>query len=291
MTEERKGHHELQRSRQTEVIGSLRSQREALVAKGTSGWDLFERMAGLSLDHRIRSSNNKCPRCWHDAASRCMCDRVQSISPARIPPVQLIVLMHHKEYMCAGNSAKLLLMMLPELQVKLYIFGREGDFDKLEEDLGNHHRHTMILWPGKSSITVDDFFLTLPKTPVTNRDRLNSDVHNESSRTSPILRAIILDGTYSNAKHMYKALNRRLGEKAPQSVALHPTTVSVFRRAQKKYGAAVSDSIRRSGELDCESCRVCTAEAAALLLLELGGDREVQDAIISAIIANNKALL
>lgn len=282
--------HEAQRRRQTEVLTSLRSQRDAFVSDGSRGWDLFEQMASISLDQRIKSSRNKCSICWHDT-SRCICDQVHTIDPSHLPRVKIIILMHHKEYMSAGNTAKLLLKMLPKAHVNFFLFGRKGDCDRLEEELRAHCRQTMTLWPGKDSMTVNDFVHSLTATSVSDGSSFKADALNESACTDPFLRAVILDGTYSNAKHMYKALKKRLGDHAPRTVALHPATVSVFHRAQKRYGAAVSESLRVSAELDSKALRVSSGEATALLLVELGGNKLAQDAITSAIKANNEALL
>jgi hypothetical protein len=57
--------------------------------------------------------------------------------------------MHYKEYLSAGDDAKLLLAMLPPNNVKLYIFGRNGDWEAFVEELSFDPVHTLTLWPGE----------------------------------------------------------------------------------------------------------------------------------------------
>ena len=51
-------------------------------------------------------------RCWHDAARSCICAHLSQVA-TRLP-VRVLVLMHHKEYLSAGDDAKLLLAMMPQ---------------------------------------------------------------------------------------------------------------------------------------------------------------------------------
>ena len=44
--------------------------------------------------------------------------------------VKLLILMHQKEWMCGGNSAKLLLQLLPD-HCELFLFGQLGEVDRL----------------------------------------------------------------------------------------------------------------------------------------------------------------
>ena len=292
--------HDKQRARQTQTLTALRSRRASLQSSGVQGWDLFEQMATLAITHRVETERtNRCAKCWHDKVAGCICDLMPSLRAELdtadtscittipcLPNVKLLILMHHKEYLCAGNSAKLLLQMLPEERIELYIFGRTGDLDRLSSEIAVDPVHTFTLWPGEQSKTIGEYIDSLP-------DDSSWRMHEEQATdkfVEPLLRVIALDGTYSNAKHMHKTLRKRLGDHAPQHVALHPTTMSIFRRAQKHYGASVAKSLKGNSKLDNNAMRVSTAEACALLLTELGAAKEVKDRILEAVALNNRAL-
>jgi hypothetical protein len=69
---------------------------------------------------------------------------------------------------------------------------------------------------------------------------------------------VVLDGVYNHASLMLRTLSRRCSA-CPTQVALTPTTVSRYHRAQKSYGHASSGL-----------GRICSVEAVALLMDELG---------------------
>jgi hypothetical protein len=76
-------------------------------------------------------------------------------------PVRVLVLMHHKEYLSAGDDAKLLLAMMPQ-QSELFVFGRAGDVQRLEAEMAVDPAHTLLLWPGEHSSSVDEYRAALP---------------------------------------------------------------------------------------------------------------------------------
>lgn len=221
-----------------------------------------------------------------------------------LPNVKILLLLHHKEYLNAGNSAKSLIALLPKENIELYVYGKEGDFDRcIDEMMIDRGRQTAILWPGENAITVEEFIrsgsLSL-QTQSINPDSMinsvgsdNATVGNncvEGKDQKQILRIVALDGTYKNAKNMHKTIRRRLDEEdhmMPACIALHPKSVSQFHRAKKNYGAAIQDSLKENERLNEKALRVSTAEACALLLTELGAKESVQEKIIQALLVNN----
>ena len=101
-----------------EAIVSNRDKANSLLSDGTIGQNLFEKMATLNINYRINEErHHRCPRCWY-CSTRCVCDSM----PDRIDKdelsttnVKILLLMHHKEYLNAGNSAKSLIALLPTL--------------------------------------------------------------------------------------------------------------------------------------------------------------------------------
>lgn len=268
------------------AVEKMRSRRSSFVEAGVDGFELFEKMATLNLSYRIEEQRtNRCPSCWYDREIRCICDRM----PARmgrsvLPNVKFLLLLHHKEYLNAGNSAKVLLSLLPKEQIELYIYGREGDFERLIQEILVDQEHTIMLWPGRESQTIEEYFAKLPiNSGWTSRNNCEPKFYKDSQ----LLRIVVLDGTYNNAKNMHKTIRKRLKDRAPTNVALHPNEVSRFHRAQKAYGASIAENLKKNKCLDEKAMRISTAEACGLLLNELGCREEVQNTILEAVVLNN----
>ena len=108
----------------------------------------------------------------------------------------------------------------------------------------------------------------------------------------PYLRVVILDGSYNHANNMHKCMTKRLPlNLMPLSVALHPTTKSIFHRSLKSYSKNSARVIKdETNQLDSKAMRTSTVEAFALLLSELGERKEITCQMIDAVRINNLAL-
>ena len=265
----------------------MREHRSSFVESGVDGFELFEKMASLNLRYRIEEQRtNRCPSCWYDKEIRCICDRMPTrVERSLMPNVKFLLLLHHKEFLNAGNSAKILLSLLPKEKIELYVYGREGDFDRLIEEILMDRDHTLTLWPGGDSQTIEEFLAELPSDSGWATAQRNRET--ELCIKSSFLKVVVLDGTYTNAKNMHKTIRKRLKEKAPKNVALHPTEVSKFHRAQKTYGASIAENLKNNQNLNEKAMRISTAEACGLLLRELGCQEEVQKTILEAVVLNN----
>jgi DTW domain-containing protein YfiP len=274
--------------------------------EGYEGLQLFEKIATRTVDGKEKSRTNRCSRCWHDKNTRCICSHVPSLAQVKLP-IKAIVLMHYKEYFSAGNDAKLLLAMMPEPLKQLFIFGKEGDWEKFEAECTLDSHHTILLWPAENAWTVDDMIDRLPNDSpwrhcrqteasstdnVANREdeRQQTSHDNASADALPTLRVIVLDGVYSQARSMFRAIKRRFPPSlVPPYVALHPKTLSVYHRAQKSYAQSSAVSVEKSG--DPKTLHICTVEAFALLMQEFGEWEETSNALVSAVEVNNLALV
>ena len=286
-----------------DAIVSNRSHAKSLQSDGnTSGHELFEKMATLNINYRINEErHHRCPDCWY-CNIRCVCDLMPTkIDREDLPNnVKILLLLHHKEYLNAGNSAKSLIALLPKENIELYVYGKEGDFDRcINEMMIDHGRQTAILWPGENAISVEQFTSSCRSIHINNSKTTKvagSDVgtsenncHADEQQTQ-IIRIVALDGTYKNAKNMHKTIRRRLDEEEhtmPVCIALHPKSVSQFHRAKKNYGAAIQNNLKANDRLDERALRVSTAEACALLFIELGAKEIVQEKIMKALLVNN----
>eukprot|EP00934_Nitzschia_sp_Nitz4_P008194 Nitzschia sp. Nitz4//scaffold134_size62860//25295//26263//NITZ4_006324-RA/size62860-processed-gene-0.29-mRNA-1//1//CDS//3329535484//8184//frame0 len=294
-------HHATQHLRQSETLQVLRKHRESLIAQGLTGWELFEAMSTYVLDYRISILQlSRCERCWHDKETHCICNNLYPISSSYpvLPRVKFLLLIHHKEYYSAGNSGKLLLSILPPGQTEIFIFGKNGDMKRLQEEIAKDPVHSMTLWPGENALSVESYLeqrnLSMDKIAMDS----SSDALPRVGVGGPWIRVVVLDGTYSNARTMHKSLKKQLGSVVPPTVRLYPTEPSVFHRAQKSYGASSAKGLQKQQEDGPDTLledgpvpvRTSTAEACGLLLLELGGDPGIQKEIVRAVDVNNQAL-
>ena len=144
----------------------------------------------------------------------------------------------------------------------------------------------MTLWPGADASTATDFLASLPGyAPIDP----NCQYTNRTTAARRTLRLVVLDGVYSQASSMFKAMRKRLpSEINPTTVAVHPSTLSVFKRAAKRYARDSAKAVQKSA--DPLALRVSTVEATALLLKELGESDRVTQALVDAVVVNNQAL-
>jgi DTW domain-containing protein YfiP len=251
--------------------------------KGYKGLELFEKMASTTIEKKEQSRSNRCARCWHDAQTRCICHLVPDLPETRLS-IKVLILMHFREYLSAGDDAKLILAMLPPDQAELFVFGKQGDWERFKAEVAIDPVHTLTLWPGEGAQTCPEFISNLPDdSPWRNA---NSDV--SPPHKLPTLRVIVLDGVYSQARNMFKTMKKALPT-CPPYVALHPETLSVYHRALKNYGESSAKTVEQSS--DPKALHICTVEAFALLLKELGEWDETTQQLVAAVVLNNEALV
>ena len=258
-----------------------------LKAKGLQGIELFNAVATHNINIKKAGRLNRCPVCWHDANLSCICASLPSIEAAPpLLPIKILILMHYKEYLNAGNDAKLLLALLADKHCELFIFGLEQDWQRFTQELSIDPSNTMLLWPCKSSITVDQYKALHP---ITTSFSSNSSTTINNESPPPTLRVVVLDGVYNNANSMFRSMRKRLPAHInPPAVALHPSSISIYHRAIKTYSKASDNLVKKSTQP--KALRICTVEAVALLLVELGESTIVTDSIIQALRLNNKVL-
>jgi len=256
----------------------LTEQANELKKKGVQGTELFETLAAIEVKSKRHLSANRCERCWHDLQRRCICSFLNRGNPTL--PVKVLILMHHKEYLSAGDDAKLLPMILPPENSELFVFGLAEDWKRFGEELAVDPAHTLTLWPGDDALTVESWTASLAEDSPWRVTAHSPNPPPKSAR--PFLRVVVLDACYGQARQMFRAMRTRLPpDRNPPYVALRPSTLSVYHRAQKNYAAATAHR---------EVLRICTVEAYALLLQELGECRSLCEALVGAVVTNNAAL-
>ena len=81
-----------------------RDRRAALEADGCTEDEVgLEATVDGAIRRKAQSKGNLCSRCWHDCAQRCMAVYASTLQTAL--PAKVLVLMHHKEYLNAGDDA------------------------------------------------------------------------------------------------------------------------------------------------------------------------------------------
>ena len=173
-----------------------------------------------------------------------------------------------------------------------YIYGKTGNVDRLSQEMSINASNTMMLWPEKGALSMSELLERQSSSADDDSDGILPEEGN--GRTSPLVRAVVLDGTYTQARNMYSSLRKRLdGRSIPAAVQLCPTASSVFHRARKNYRKAHRENQNQhctedevAGE-EAIARRISTAEACGLLLTELGASPCIQGRIVRAVLINN----
>ena len=79
------------------------ARRAALEADGCTEDEVLEATVDGAIRRKAQSKGNLCSRCWHDCAQRCM--SVYASTLQTVLQAKVLVLMHHKEYLNAGDDA------------------------------------------------------------------------------------------------------------------------------------------------------------------------------------------
>ena len=214
----------------------------------------------VDAKERDMAARGRCERCWHNARDgHCICAHLETLR-FRLD-VRFVLYTHHKEYYCAGDDAKVLAAVAPD-DAEVFVHGRRGDDARLGAILRAPcaERRCLLLFPDDGAATVDSFFAA-PAAPVPARG---------AAAGAPFY-VVVVDATWTLARKMARHLDRLLDNKLPH-VKLDTDLVSVYARTQSKTG------------------RVCTVEAVALFLREVGESEELFRNMVAMVETNNRAL-
>ena len=215
----------------------------------------------VDAKERDMAARGRCERCWHNARDgHCICAHLEALR-FRLD-VRFVLYTHHKEYYCAGDDAKVLAAVAPD-DAEVFVHGRRGDDARLGAILRAPcaERRCLLLFPDDGAATVDSFFAAPGAAPVPARG---------AAAGAPFY-VVVVDATWTLARKMARHLDRLLGGALPH-VKLETDVVSVYARTQSKTG------------------RVCTVEAVALFLREVGESDELFRKMVAMVETNNRAL-
>lgn len=199
-----------------------------------------------------------CPNCWHQLSIACICPAVGPLKFTH--KVRFIVYLHSMEVFNAGDDGELL-KLAPPGQCELLVCGRRADDERLVAELADGNG--ILLLPSDDAIEVGD--LAAHGKHVGLRDDQAS-----------LLKIIVLDGTWNRVKSLKRYIQRLGCEVLP--VRLRPQSLEywVHRRSRRIYSRTQS-----------QPDRICTVEAVALILRELGEFDTVCDELIRYVEVNN----
>ena len=175
---------------------------------------------------KFAESKNRCPACMLKL-NICICENLDRLRiDSEQFPIDVVVLMNHKEWLRASNTAKIISRILG---ARVFVSGDtedERDFDAL---IAQRRHNAVVLFPSDLAVTWDEVG-RIGNTP--------------DGRTL----VIVLDGTWGQARR----LNQKIDGSIPR-IKITPSALSQF-------------LCRRQTQAD----RVCTVEAVALLMTEIG---------------------
>jgi len=252
---------------------NLHQQLQTQLLGGTKKHELICR-------HRLEYGRHPftCRNCW-SYKPVCLCGMVEEAAKKeeKRPPtmdnnnsnIHVVVWMHHREWGLTSNTgclvplvvrrnSEVLMKGLPEHDERLNELIREYD--------NKEHSLVAVLWPKQSSTNTDDSSTT--EQYYVSLDEVKSMLNNDDGK----LLLIAVDGTWRNA--------RRMVSKLPQHVKrLDLSTDVVFGKrctdssspAQPGEAPKVASSILAPLRYSAGENHVCTAEAVAVALSQLGG--------------------
>ena len=245
----------------------------SLRAQGLSPTEVFAEITRRNVEHARASAHKKgrCLECWHTAVHGC-CICADMMAVRLRVPVNILMWYHARDYMNAGDDAKLLKCCIGGRgKAEILINGTKDD-EVIKEAVQRAPDRTLLLFPDETAITIDAFF---------GRPLAESGSHMQSTAMDlkEELIIIVLNGTWNNVKPMLKQFNKTIdpGGKV-RHVALQPNTLSVYKRAQRRMGKEVSLE------------RICTVEAVSMLLKECGERTANCDRLVEYVELNNAAL-
>lgn len=159
-----------------------------------------------NLNDRIRSfrRNSNCPRCWLQRA-HCICSQCPPLTQ-EAPFHRIFLLMHHKEVCLTVDTAKLIFSSFPsESRMVVGGIGPEYQTSMQEFLRAIKEDDCMVLFPDDDALTYHSILA-------------NEQNNHEHSKQRKSL--IVIDGTWEQARRLYKRYIAPKAEGGPQSVQL-----------------------------------------------------------------------
>lgn len=160
-----------------------------------------------NLDERIQSfrRNNNCPRCWLQRA-HCICSKCPPLTQES-PFQRIFLLMHHKEVCLTVDTAKLIFSAFP-LESRMVVGGIGPEYQSSMQEFLQATREDdcLVLFPDDDAITYDSI--------------LADDDEKIQGTSKQRKSLIVIDGTWEQARRLYKRYIVPKAEGGPRPVKL-----------------------------------------------------------------------
>jgi DTW domain-containing protein YfiP len=210
-----------------------------------------------NLDERIQAfrRNNDCPRCWMQRA-HCICSDCPPLEESDWPINRVFVLMHHKEICLTVDTAKIIFAAFPK-SARLVVGGISPEYQPSMQELVDalSENSCFVLFPSEDAET----FETLSFRDENAETRFNLD-------NGKKMDLIIIDGTWEQARRLYKRYIPSTADEGPRRVQLTGQALSTLSTPVGESGAFTGRQLRRHPELYRE---ISTLAAMRLLLLDM----------------------
>jgi DTW domain-containing protein YfiP len=163
---------------------------------------------------------NRCQKCWLRNYN-CFCQQLESLAtPIRSSlsqmfdenPVEIVIYYHPVELGRSANTAHLFQFAAPSVVCKTLMFAdadnEEIFFQKIMEESLNGKSQTCILYPSHNSISMNTWLTSDSQS--SSKELSSATSLLTANLVHPLLRFIILDGTYPQASRMIKFLSLKL---------------------------------------------------------------------------------
>jgi DTW domain-containing protein YfiP len=201
-----------------------RAQADALRAQGLSPPEVFAEITRRNLEFMRNEAKERgrCLQCWQTARHGCcICADMQPPLLLQVP-MKIIIWCHSRDYLNAGDDAKLLpCCVAGRASTEMMLFGTPDD-GRLAEAVNADPRRSLLLFPDETAITVQEYL----RGAVGAAPPPDSGTNGTLTVQEP-LTVVVLNGTWGNVKPMLRHFNAKIDpEGRIRHVALEPDTLS-----------------------------------------------------------------
>lgn len=243
----------------------------------------------LLCRHRLEYGRHPfaCPRCW-SYLPVCVCSRVRpekiSMQPGDDNKLSVVVWTHHREWGLTSNTGGLLGLMLEDCHVLMKgLPEHDSQFDELIQDPENL---VVVLWPDQNNGYDPDVDGDTDVGGYTSSRYMSLEQVRDNKSQKKRIVLVAVDGTWRNARRMVARLPREkifftdLSEETVQKLFLDTDCEKPNHHRDAPGSQSLLAPLRGRGPNTDEN-QVCTAEAVAGALLQLGIDEKDVEDILS----------
>ena len=231
------------------------------------GIEKFYKHTQILLEKKRKEVVNKCNLCWY-THDRCVCSLLKPLTFQL--DVEFIVFLHISEFGNSGDASKILNCAAPS-RTKFYIYGNKADELHLQQYFIEKTQNNILLFPSEEAYTVDQV-LTAQR-----NEEIPNNLQNLTFANDIPLTIIVINGTWRLVRPMLHQFTKLTDGKIPH-IRLHPESLDYWQSL---------GGVSAYGRTQSQPDRICTVEAIALLLKELGENQNTCEELLSYVPLNN----